>query len=72
MVKNEPLFVLMRSLNWLILYLQSTSKSMFISIILHEVWSAVTMMFDATTLDSKHCLHSVLGRSPLRMWTVPL
>lgn len=45
----------MRGLNWLILNLQSTSKSIFISIILHEMWSPVTMMFDATTLDSKQC-----------------
>lgn len=71
MVKNEPGFVLVRGLNWLILNL-STSKSMFISIILHAVWSPITMMFDATTLESKYCPHSVLGRSSLRMGTVPL
>lgn len=72
MMKEEPVFILMRGLNGVILDLESTSRPVFIVLTPQEKWSALTVMCGRHRPGQQTLSVLCPGQESLHMGTVPL
>ena len=72
MMKEEPVFILMRGLNGVILDLESTSSSVFIFLIPKERWSVLAVMCGCRCPGQQTLSGLCPGQESLQMGTVPL
>lgn len=71
-MKEEPVFILMRGLNGVILDLESTSSSVFIVLIPQGRWSALTVMCGCRRQGQQTLSALCPGQESLQMGTGPL